>query len=73
MLMKGIDAIIEFLKNFTFKDWMIVILSIGMLIFYIMYRNMRHDLLYNNVIYNDSLTIYKNKVNEDYVAKNTYV
>lgn len=73
MLMKGIDAIIEFLKNFTFKDWMIVILSIGMLIFYIMYRNTRHDLLYNNVIYNDSLTIYKNKVNEDYVAKNTYV
>ena len=67
------NFIINFFKKFSFKDWLLFISIIGMIILYMLYNNAQDQLLYNRNSYADTLTVYKNKLGEAYTAKNTYV
>ena len=67
------DFIINFFKKFGFKDWLLFISIIGMIILYMLYNHAQNQLLYNKNSYADTLTVYKNKLGEAYTAKNTYV
>lgn len=67
------DFIINFFKKFSFKDWLLFISIIGMIILYMLYNHAQDQLLYNRNSYADTLTVYKNKLGEAYTAKNTYV
>lgn len=67
------DFIINFFKKFSFKDWLLFISIIGIIILYMLYNHAQDQLLYNRNSYADTLTVYKNKLGEAYTAKNTYV
>ena len=67
------NFIINFFKKFSFKDWLLFISIIGMIILYMLYNHAQDQLLYNRNSYADTLTVYKNKLGEAYTAKNTYV
>ena len=67
------NFIINFFKKFSFKDWLLFILIIGMIVLYMLYNHAQDQLLYNRNSYADTLTVYKNKLGEAYTAKNTYV
>ena len=62
--------------NLDAKDWIIIALGIIILllgiscgIYYHKYQKAEGQV----VIWNDSVCIYKNKYNEEYIAKNTYI
>ena len=62
--------------NLDAKDWIIIalgiiilLLGIGCGIYYHKYQKAEGQV----VIWNDSAHIYKNKYNEEYTAKNTYI
>ena len=67
------NFIINFFKKFSFKDWLLFISIIGMIVLYMLYNHAQDQLLYNRNSYTDTLTVYKNKLGEAYTAKNTYV
>lgn len=63
-------------KSFTFKDWLLLILSIVVLSLYFWgkhWENKSIEYANQRGIYTDSLTIYKNKLNEEYAAKYTMI
>lgn len=77
-----LNTILSFIKNIfsyiikklTFKDWLIILLTITTLFFYFGYSHYYNKSKTPTVIYNtDSLTEYKNKLKELYVSKDIYV
>lgn len=60
-------------KKMTFKDWIIVLLCVLCLVFFLFNRHYKNELLTQKVVYNDSITTYKNKLGEEYKAKTVYV
>lgn len=63
----------EIISKFTFKDWIIVILSFLLLGMYISARHYQHAANNQTVIYKDSLYVYKNMLDSEYIAKNLYI
>ena len=63
----------DIISKFTFKDWIIVILSLLTLGIYISARHYQHAAHNQTVIYKDSLYVYKNILDSAYVAKNLYI
>lgn len=62
------------IKKLDFKDWLLIIVTIVAIIAGICARHYYNKSLYPTVIYNtDSLEVYKNKLKEEYAAKNVYV
>ena len=69
-----LNALVDFAKKLTFKDWIILILLLLAIGFGISARHYYNKSLYPTVIYNsDSLEVYKNKINDEYVAKDMYI
>lgn len=69
-----LNALVEFAKKLTFKDWIILILLLLAIGFGISARHYYNKSLYPTVIYNsDSLEVYKNKIDNEYVAKDMYI
>ena len=69
-----LNALVDFAKKLTFKDWIILILLLLAIGFGISARHYYNKSLYPTVIYNsDSLEVYKNKINDEYVAKDIYI
>ena len=69
-----LNALVDFAKKLTFKDWIILILLLLAIGFGISARHYYNKSLYPTVIYNsDSLEVYKNKINDEYVAKDVYI
>lgn len=69
-------TISEKIGKMTGKDWLLVILGVIIIILIIIsliYRHKYYDERGQVVIVNDSISYYKNKYNEEYIAKNTYV
>lgn len=66
-----LDKILNLLKDVKFYIILILIFIIGFLIF----QNNRYasELNYNNVILTDSISYYKNKANELYTQKESYI
>lgn len=74
MITKILDALKWFISKLTFKDWIILILIVLCGCFYLNYRHYYKESLTPIVVYsNDSLDMYKNKLNELYVSKDIYV
>ena len=71
--MNFIKNIWEIISKFTFKDWIIVILSFLLLGMYISARHYQHAANNQTFIYKDSLYVYKNMLDSEYVAKNLYI
>jgi len=70
------DKIKDFFSSMTAKDWLIAILiliivflGITTFVYYGKYRNTANEV----IIMNDSIYTYKNKYEEEYLAKNTYI
>jgi len=64
------------IKSFTFKDWLITLTAltaIGLLIYGNYWKNKSLEYYNQRGIYSDSLTVYKNKLGEEYAAKNTLI
>ena len=62
------------IKELDFKDWLLIIVTIVAIVTAISARYYYNKSLYPTVIYNtDSLEVYKNKLEEEYTAKNIYV
>lgn len=62
------------IKELDFKDWILIIVTIVAIVTAISARYYYNKSLYPTVIYNtDSLEVYKNKLEEEYRAKNIYV
>ena len=62
------------ISKLSLKDWVIIILLILCGCFYFSYRHYYHESLTPVVVYNtDSLEIYKDKLKNEYVAKEIYV
>lgn len=70
---KIFSEMIERIKKMTFKDWLIFILSVLLLLVFLEARMYRIRSEQQTVILQDSLTTYKNKANEEYAAKNIYI
>ena len=69
-----LNALVDFAKKLTFKDWIILILLLLAIGFGISARHYYNNSLYPTVIYNsDSLEVYKNKLYFEYVAKDLYI
>ena len=69
-----LNALVDFAKKLTFKDWIILILLLLAIGFGISARHYYNKSLYPTVIYNsDSLEVYKNKIKDEYVAKDIYI
>lgn len=71
--MNFIKNLWDIVSKFSFKDWLIVVLSLMTLGLFLQARFYRHESIYQRVIYNDSLYVYKNKLDSEYVAKNLYI
>ena len=72
ILSKIQDSIKSFISRLSFKDWLIVLLLLTALCLGISskhYRNKSEKV----IVLNDSIHKYKNKLDEEYVAKNTYI
>lgn len=66
----------EKLKEISAKDWIIIVLIIIILLLTFgcaLYYHKYQDAEGQVVIWNDSTYVYKNKYNEEYQAKNTYI
>ena len=70
---KIFSEMIERIKKMTFKDWLILILSVLLLLVFLEARMYRIRSEQQTVILQDSLTTYKNKAKEEYAAKNIYI
>jgi len=70
---KIFSEMIERIKKMTFKDWLIIILSVLLLLVFLEARMYRIRSEQQTVILQDSLTTYKNKAKEEYAAKNIYI
>ena len=69
-----LNALVDFAKKLTFKDWIILLLLSLAIGFGISSKYYYNKSLYPTVIYNsDSLEVYKNKINDEYVAKDMYI
>ena len=69
-----LNALVDFAKKLTFKDWIILILLLLAIGFGISSKYYYNKSLYPTVIYNsDSLEVYKNKINDEYVTKDIYI
>lgn len=73
MMYKIFSEIVERIKNMTFKDWLIFILSVMLLLVFLEARMYRIRAEQQTVILQDSITTYKNKADEEYAAKNIYI
>lgn len=64
------------ISKFTFKDWVIVLTvftALALLIYGNYWKNKSLEYYNQRGIYSDSLTVYKNKLGEEYAAKNTLI
>ena len=68
-----IEWILAVAKKMSVKDWIIFILVVAATAGILAARHYYKRSLKPVVIVNDSIEIYKNKLNEEYVAKNTYI
>lgn len=74
MITKVLNACKWVISKLSLKDWVIIILLILCGYFYFSYRHYYHESLTPVVVYNtDSLEIYKDKLKNEYVAKDIYV
>lgn len=65
--------IFEQLKKLSFKDWLIIIMSFMLLSLFITCRHYLNKMNERIIVANDSITVYKNKLDSEYVAKNIYI
>ena len=65
--------ILNQLKKLSFKDWLIIIMAFMLLMFFLAYKHYKKQANERIIVVNDSLTIYKNKLDSEYVAKNIYI
>ena len=65
--------IFEQLKKLDFKDWLIIIMTTMLLGSFIACRHYLRKADEKIVVINDSISIYKNKLDSEYVAKNIYI
>lgn len=72
VLKSALTAAWTYLKS-NWKAWFYIVLGILFLILLIQNRSLKTQAEKNTIIYVDSLKQYKNKVNELYVAQNTYI
>lgn len=56
-------------QNFTFKDWLLLIVSILMLFFFFQARHLNQKLIKANNAFTTELSVYHNKADEEYAAK----
>ena len=69
-----LNTLVGFSKKLTFKDWIIILLLLLAIGFGISSRHYYNKSLYPTVIYDsDSLEVYKNKIKNEYVAKDMYI
>lgn len=74
ILSKVVDWLYNQARKLSFKDYIIILLSLLALGFFISSRHYYKKSLYPTVIYSsDTLSVYKNKLNEEYQAKKIYV
>lgn len=67
------QTIKNFCKNFTLKDWLIIILTALTLYFMFSARSERNEHKFATVVYEDTLSVYKNKLKEEYASKKMYI
>lgn len=67
------ERVKAFFKNLTFKDYLLGLAFLLCGIFYFQYQHYYQESLNTKVVYEDSLSCYKNKIKDEYVAKNVYV
>ena len=65
--------LLEQLKRLSFKDWLIIVMGFLLLGTFLAYKHYMKLANERIVVSNDSLTIYKNKLDSEYVAKNVYI
>lgn len=65
--------IINLLGNMTFKDWIIVLLVIFGIWTYFSMKKYEDQASRTLVVYNDTISAYKNKLGEEYQAKQLYI
>lgn len=70
------DFFKQMIDKLSIKDWAIIALALFALLMIMIssiYAHKYYDNKHKVVIWNDSTTIYKNKYNDEYLAKNTYI
>ena len=73
IITKVLEWLLNIAKKMSVKDWIILILALAAIAGVLAARHYYKRATTPVVIVNDSLEIYKNKLNEEYVAKNTYI
>ena len=61
------------LSRLSFKDWLIIVMAFMMLGMFLMCKHYMRQANERIIVANDSLTVYKNKLDSEYVAKNIYI
>lgn len=67
------QAIKSFCSNFSLKDWLIIVLTLLTIYFMFSARHIRNDYKYATVVYEDTISTYKNKLKEEYASKAMYI
>ena len=65
--------IFDQLKKLDSKDWLIIIMTAMLFGLFIACRHYLRNADEKIVVINDSISIYKNKLDSEYVAKNIYI
>lgn len=73
IISQALEWLLNIAKKMKPKDWIIFILALAATVGILAARHYYIRSLKPVVIANDSIEIYKNKLNEEYVAKNTYI
>ena len=66
---KVFPVIINFFKSLSFKDWLLLLTAVLLLIFFLRCRYLNNKLLSNEHTYNTEITEYKNKLGEVYKSQ----
>lgn len=73
-LIKSIlDALVYIYNNLSFKDILIIVLSCLMLYFMISARHYKSESKFMTVVYEDTVSEYRNKLKEEYASKSMYM
>lgn len=67
------QTIKSFCQNFSLKDWLIIILTFLTIYFMFSARHERNEHKYATVVYEDTISTYKNKLKEEYASKTMYI
>ena len=67
------NIILPFFKRLSFKDWLLLLLMILCIFFYFRIKYLSEQNLQNQLAFQDKITIYENKLGEQYSQQQTYI